>query len=150
MLAAVVLPLTLSSVYAKPGGNAGNMGGIPLRGMLQQVDLTAEQQVKIETIMQKYRSEARSQANRGGFHEDVMAILKAEQFDAQQAEALIDARDALRKDKKLKRMQMMFEVYHSLTAEQQAKMDLLFDQHQQKMLSQGKGRGQGKGPAMNR
>ena len=37
-----------------------------------------------------------------------------------------------------------------ITAEQQAKMELLFDQHQQKMLSQGKGRGQGKGPLMNR
>ncbi len=142
MIAAVVFPLTFSSVYAKQGGQGGNSYAMPLKAMLQQVDLTAEQQLEIKTIMQSYRTQ--QQANKGTFHDSQMAILKAEQFDAEQAGALIDAKDALRKDKKLKRMQMMFEVYHSLTPEQQAKMDLLFAQQQEKMLNQAQGKGQKK------
>lgn len=157
MLAAVVLPLTMSSVYAKPGGYGcqpgghgghhmrgySGMQGMPFQGMLGQIDLTAEQQKKIDAITQGYRS----QANRGAFHNNMMGILKSEKFDEQQAQALIDAKDALRDARQLQRMQMMHDVYQTLTAEQQAKMDELFSQHQQQMLSQGKGPGAGQGKA---
>lgn len=163
MLAAVVLPLTISSVYAKPGGYGcqpdgygghhmrgfgghhmhgyAGMQGMPFYGMLGQLDLTAEQQKKVDAIIETHRS----QANRGAFHNNMMAILKSEKFDEQQAQAVIEAKEALRDARQLQHMQMMHEVYQTLNTEQKAKMDELFSQHQQQMLSQGKGQGKGPG-----
>ncbi|WP_019615864.1 Spy/CpxP family protein refolding chaperone [Psychromonas ossibalaenae] len=133
LLASVIVPLTFSTVYAKPGGK-GTHHGMPFKGMLKQVDLTPEQQADIKTIMQGYRSDKKIISNNeGAFHERQMEIMKAPDFDETQASALIDEKNALRKEVQLKRMQMTFEVYHSLTPEQQGKMDLLFEQHQQKM-----------------
>lgn len=136
LIAALVLPLTFTSVYAKPG-RMGNQNAMPFQGMLQQVELTAEQQLKIDSMMQNYRSQRPSQLGKGVFHEQQMAILKADQFSEAQANDLIDAKQALRKEKQLKRMKLMYEVYHSLTPEQQAKMDLLFSQRQSRMGKQG-------------
>ncbi|WP_051303195.1 Spy/CpxP family protein refolding chaperone [Psychromonas aquimarina] len=133
LLASVIIPLTFSTAYAKSGGKGGHHG-MPFKGMLKQVDLTPEQQADIKIIMQNYRSDKKMQSNnRGTFHERQMAIMKASDFDEAQAGALIDDKNALRKEAQLKRMQMTFDIYHSLTPEQQGKMDLLFEQHQQKM-----------------
>jgi len=141
VIATVVLPLSISTVYAKQGGKGGRSHGMPLQNMLQQVDLTEQQKVDLRSIMQSYRTA--NQGSKGAFHANRMAILQADEFDAQQAGSLIDAQDALRKSKKLKKMQMMYEVYHSLTSEQQGKMDLLFGLHQQRMLNQNGNQGKG-------
>lgn len=141
IVAAVVLPLTFSMAYAK-GGNAHKM---PLKEMLKQLDLTSEQQADIKKIMQSSHSELKKSASKGSFHNAKMNIIKADKFDETQAGALIDGMQALKKDKKLKKMQMVHEVYHTLTAEQQAKMDLLFEQHHQsKQKKQKKGKGNNK------
>lgn len=146
VIASVALPLSISTVYAKQGKGGHSHGG-PLKKMLAQVDLTDQQKVDVRTIMQSYSST--EQGKKGSFHTNKMDLLKADKFDVQKASDLIDAHDALRKEKKLKKMQMMFEVYHSLTIEQQAKMDLLFEQHQQKMLNKKRGKGKGKGKNNN-
>lgn len=135
MIVTILFPLTFSTVYAKPGWQG--KGNMPLRGMLEQVDLTPEQQQEIKTIMQNYRAEAKVRPNRGAFHDAQMDILKAPEFDETQANALIDEKNNARKAWQLKKMQMMFDVYHSLTPEQQEKMDELLAQKQQKMLSKG-------------
>lgn len=146
VIASVVLPLSISTVYAKQEkGNRSH--GMPLKKMLAQVDLTEQQKIDVRTIVKSYRSEG--QSDKGSFHANKMDLLKADTFDAQQASEIIDAQDALRKEKKLKKMQMMFEVYHSLTTEQQAKMDLLFEQHHQKMLNKKRDQGKGKGNSKN-
>lgn len=138
VIAAIVLPLTFTSVYAKPG-RMGHHNGMPLKGMLKQIDLTAEQKVEIDTILQTHRAEMPTRQDRGVFHEQQMTILKADQFSEAQASELIAAKQALRKDKQLKKMKVMHEVYHALTPEQQAKMDELFSQRQERKGKKGKG-----------
>ena len=138
LLAMVVLPLACSGSYAKSSGHRNQ--NMPLKKMLRQVDLTAEQQVNVDAILQNYRAGVTKQTNKGAFHDDMLTIIKAESFDTSKAEALIARQEALKKDKKLRRMQMTYDVYHALTADQQAKMDLLFAQYEQKMQHRRKGK----------
>ena len=138
IIAAVVLPLTFTSVYAKQR-HQGNGNAMPMRGMLQQVDLTSEQKIEIDTILQTNRPQMGLRQDRGVFHEQQMTILKAKSFSKAKANDLINAQHALRKEMQLKRMEVMFDVYHALTPEQQAKMDLLFSQRQGRMGNKGRG-----------
>lgn len=147
MVVAVVLPLTFSGAYAATRHH-GDRNTMPIQGMLKQVDLTPEQQLKIDSLLQSHRAEVRSQKKTTDFHDSLMTIIKAEKFDSRQVENIIDSREAVLKEKKLRRIKMQFDIYHTLNVEQQAKMALLFDQHHRRMLKQGKKQGQrqGKGP----
>ena len=146
MVVAVVLPLTFSGAYATARHN-GERNAMPIQAMLKQVDLSAEQQLKIDSLLQSHRLDIQAQKKPTDFHDGLMTIIKAEKFDSAKVEELIDSREALRKDKKLQRIKMQFDVYHTLNVEQQAKMELLFEQHHQKMMKKGKKQGQhhGKG-----
>ncbi|WP_019616842.1 Spy/CpxP family protein refolding chaperone [Psychromonas ossibalaenae] len=128
LLASVILPLTFSTAYAKSDCKKGH-NAMSFKSMLKQVELTSEQQADIKSIMQSYRSE------KGTYHERKMAIMKASDFNEAQAITFIEETNTktLRKDKRLNNMKMTHEVYQSLMPEQQAKMDLLFEQRQQKM-----------------
>ena len=138
ILAAVVLPLTFSTAYAKSGDHHRN--NMPLKGMLKQVDLTAEQQVKVDKIILSYRTTHKQQKpNR------LSAILKADKFNLKKAEALIESKRAMKNEHQVKRMNMLFDVYHQLTSKQQAKMDLLMEMNQQKMHKKGHGKHKGQG-----
>ena len=142
LLAVMVFPLAFSTVYAK-NGHKNNSNTMPLVKMLKQVDLTAEQKESVESLIKEYRL-----ANKGELHEDMMAILKAEKFDVKKAKALIASREALKEQKQLKRLQMRHDIYQLLTAEQQAKMELLISMEQNKSFKRGKmnrGQGDGKG-----
>ena len=144
LLAVMVFPLAFSTVYAK-NGHRNNNNTMPLVKMLKQVDLTADQKVSVESLIKEYRT-----TNRDALNEDMMAILKAEKFDAKKAEALVASRESLKQQKQLKRLQMRHDIYQLLTAEQQAKMELLIDMEQNKAFKRGKkNRGQGNGQGCN-
>jgi len=146
LLAVMVFPLAFSSVYAK-SGHRNNSNTIPLVKMLKQVDLTAEQKVSVESIIKEYRATT----NKNALNEDMMAILKADKFDSKKAQALIASRDSLKQQKQLKRLQMRHDIYQLLTAEQQAKMELLINMEQNKSFKGGKkSRGKGNGQGCNR
>lgn len=139
LLAAVVLPLTFSIAHAK-NGQGGNAHKMPLKEMLQQLDLTEKQELEVKTIMKSYRTEMKKGNVKGAFHDANMEIMKADKFDDDKAQSLIDAMFAQKKAKKLKKMQMKHEIYHSLTVEQQAKLDLLFQQKYEEMKNKAKGK----------
>lgn len=139
LIAAVALPLTFSVVHAK-NGKGENTQKMPLKEMLQQLDLSTEQQAEIKSIMKSSRAEMKQKGNKGAFHSANMEIMKADKFDEKQAIALIDAMNAQKKTKQLKRMKMKHEIYHALTSEQQAQMDLLFKQKHEKMKNKEKGK----------
>ncbi|WP_022940941.1 Spy/CpxP family protein refolding chaperone [Psychromonas hadalis] len=138
IVATVILPLTFSIAYAQ--GGQGGAHQMPLKGMLKQLALTADQQTEIKKIMQSSRSEMKQNANKGSFHRAKMVIIKADKFDENQASALIDSMQSMKKTKTMNRIQMVHEIYHSLSREQQAKMNLLFEQHYQKQQNRGKGK----------
>lgn len=139
ILAAVILPLTFSTVYAKQNNHRGHRGEAPLKSMLALVDLTAEQQKTIDVIIQDFRSSKVKPDNKGDYRQQMQRLIKADTFDTAQAKDLIASQDGLRQATKLNRMKMHYDIYHVLTAEQQEKMDLLFDQYKQKMGHRGKG-----------
>ena len=128
LVATIVLPLTISTAFAKPEGKGRNWDAMPMQSMLSQLDLSDAQKTDIRTIMQKHRGDKQQQ--RGSFHDAQMSIMKAPKFDAAQAQALIDSKDAAQKARKMQRMEMMFDVYHALTPEQQVKMDQLLAENQ--------------------
>lgn len=137
VLAAVILPLTFSTVYAKQNNHKGNRGGAPLKSMLALVDLTAEQQKTIDVIVQDFRTSQVKPDNKGDYRQQMQSLIKADTFDTEQAKDLIESKDALKDTNKLNRMKMHYDIYHVLTTEQQGKMDLLFEQYEQKMDRRG-------------
>ena len=141
MIAAVVLPLTFSTVYAKGDGHRGNMDAMPIVKMLRQVDLTTEQKEEVRTIIQNYRTPN----NKDLLQDKMIEILKADKFDMEKAQALVAEKDALRDAKQVKKLQMRHDIYQALTAEQQAKMELLLEMDMQKMSKRQKGKNKGQG-----
>ena len=139
ILAAVILPLTFSTVYAKQG-NKGKRDGAPLQSMLALVDLTAEQQTTIDTIIQDYRDAKVKPDNKGDYRQQMQSLITADTFDTAEAKSLIESKDKLRQTHQLNKMKMTYDVYHVLTDEQQEKMDLLFAQYEQKMDRRGQGK----------
>ena len=133
ILAAVILPLTFSTAYAKKSDNHRN--NMPLKGMLKQVDLTPEQQVKVDKIILSYRTTQKQKKTIS-----MLAMLKADKFSSEKAKSLIESKRAIRNEHQVKKMNMLFDVYHLLTAKQQAKMDLLIEMNQQKMHKKGHGK----------
>lgn len=119
LVVSIVLPLTFSTAFAGQGGKGGNRDAMPFKSMLSQLDLTQEQKNNIKTIMTEYRSSS----PKGALHDAQMSLLKAPKFDEKQAQSLIDAREATKKAQKVKKMNLMYDVYHSLTPEQQADLD---------------------------
>ncbi|WP_354622839.1 Spy/CpxP family protein refolding chaperone [Psychromonas sp. MME2] len=154
LVATIVLPLTFSTAFAKQEGRGGACDAMPMQSMLAKLDLTDAQKADVKTIMQKHKSDKQQQ--KGAFHDAQMSIMKAPKFDAAQAEALIDSKDAAKKARKMQRMEMMFDVYHLLTPQQQTKMDKLLankkgkHSHKGKKCKQGKNNDmQGKGKGQN-
>lgn len=137
ILVMMVFPLAFSTVYAK-GGHRNNTNEMSLVKMLKQVDLTSEQKVSVKSIINEYQP-----VKRDAIQKEMMEILKMEKFDIEKAKALIVSMDALKDQNKLNRLQMRHDIYQLLTAEQQAKMELLIDMEQQKGFKKGK-KGQGK------
>jgi Spy/CpxP family protein refolding chaperone len=135
ILAVVILPLTFSTVYAKQNNHKGNRGGAPLKSMLALVDLTADQQKAIDVIIQDHRASK----VKSDYREKMQSLIKADTFNTEQAKALIVSKEALKEANQIDRMKMTYDIYHVLTAEQQGKMDLLFEQYDQKTDRRGKG-----------
>ena len=138
ILAAVVLPLTFSTAYAKSGHH--NQNNMRLQGMLKQVDLTAAQQTKVDKIILSYRTSQKQKQSTA-----MLSILKADKFSAKSAGELIESNRKMRNKNQVTKMKMMFDVYHALNAKQQAKMDLLIEMNQQKMHKKGHGKYKGQG-----
>lgn len=149
----LILPLSVAMAYAKPGrGPERDLDqphhGLFLEHMLHQVGLTEQQEMDLDKIVKSNRSE--EQAYKKQQQESRMKLLKADKFNAKQAQALIDSQDAFRKVKKLNKMKMNFNMYHLLTPKQQAKLDLLFEMHQDRSRMSSHMGCKGNGPKMQK
>ncbi|MEH6453288.1 MAG: Spy/CpxP family protein refolding chaperone [Psychromonas sp.] len=127
LLTIAILVMAFSSSYAIQSGEV-KKDSPPLPKILEQVNLTIEQQNKIQMILQNYRDDIDRLTNESDFSNNIVAIIKAKQFQTKDAESLIDAMNEVRKKREMKKMHMMHKVFHSLTAEQQDQLQKLFSQ----------------------
>lgn len=148
LIVLTILPLLFQSAIAKPGGGHKGMMGL---GIIQQLDLSAEQKQQIKTVMQQHKQQVQAEreqnkALRQARATERLALLKAADFNESQAKAMISSHQAQKMDKKLKALQVQHQVYQLLSPEQQAQYDALFLERAAKMPQKGgKGKGKGKG-----
>ena len=128
LLAIAVLALTFSQLYANENGKLAPENSRPLAKLLDQIDLTNEQQQDIKAIVKNYRDDISKLTKKGTFNSTLIAIIKAEKFDSGEAESVIDAINILRKEREIKKMYMMHRVFHILSSEQQVQLNQLFAQ----------------------
>ena len=111
LLAIIMLALTFSQLYGNQDGKLGQDNSGPLAKLLEQIDLTSKQQIDIKAIVQNYRDDISKLTKKGDFNSTLIAIIKAEEFDIQEAESVIDALNVLRKEREIKKMYMMHAQY---------------------------------------
>ncbi|NNN48561.1 CpxP family protein [Vibrio sp. 2-2(8)] len=149
VLAAVILPLTLStaSVFAFGGkeqhkGPNYECGGFD-RGMMQQLDLTSDQQAKLKGMREANREamkgehKGQRQAKMKAHHDKVQALVLAENFDAAAANELAKEMVDQQVAHRVKMLEKRHDMMSVLTPEQKAKLQTLQQDRMQKCMENG-------------
>ncbi|WNJ96435.1 Spy/CpxP family protein refolding chaperone [Vibrio ruber] len=157
ILAAAVLPFTLGSmnVFAgynhHGGGHWGNQRsecqGYDQRGMLRGFNLTAEQQNQLTALRQQHREQRQAQMQ--AFHQEMVPIVTAKNFDEQAAQKLAGKMENARVDRRVEMMRQRHDMLSILTPEQQQQWQKMFQERPyNNMTGPGQG-GNGPGFMMN-
>ena len=104
------------------------------KGMMTQMDLTAEQQMKVDQIMQKQRTEmTASMESRRVHREEMKSLVEQDTFDNAKAERLIKQQQDQERAAKLAMLRSQHEVYKVLTPEQREKAKVVRAEWKEKM-----------------
>lgn len=123
----ILLAMILSPAY---GISSGEIKPVepPLPKILEQVNLSEVQQERIKMILKDYRDDIDKLTKESDFSQSIVVIIKAEKFASKDAESLVDAMNEVRKKREMKKMQMMHQIFHTLTSDQQTQLHQLFSQ----------------------
>jgi protein CpxP len=136
ILSAALLPVVLGSaaVMAKGGDKEGNKGGRHEqcgrgsdKGLIKQLDLTAEQKTKIEEMRQANREEMKNdreakRAEKQAMHKQEQQLVMASDFDEQAAQDLAKQMVDTQAEQRVERLKNRFDMMSVLTPEQKEKL----------------------------
>ncbi|MBD1564591.1 CpxP family protein [Vibrio sp. S12_S33] len=151
VLAAVVLPLTLgtASVFAYGGGKGqykrsdDECGRGADRGIMQQLDLTADQQAKLKEMRGANRDQMKNefkgqkQAQMQAHHAKVQALVLADNFDEAAANELAKEMVDQQVSHRVKMLEKRHDMLSVLTPEQKVKFQELQQERMQKCMANG-------------
>ncbi len=147
VLAAVVLPLTLSAAGALAYGGKNQQKG-PRdecgpgmdRGIMRQLDLTDAQRDQLQSLREANRAEMRGKnsadrdariAERQAYHAKVQALVLADSFDEAQATALAKEMVEQQTERRVQMLERRHKMFSVLTPEQKAELVKLQNERMQ-------------------
>lgn len=147
--------LLASTAFAAPGdcnggprhggGPGGGPGGDPWRAVLSELDLSSEQQIAIDKLLddardQRLNNREQRRDRREQHHEQMMKLLQQESFDEAAASALLAAEDETRDQQRLAMMKLHHQIGRQLSDKQRELLVELLDEWFEERGSRG-GRG---------
>ncbi len=143
ILAAAVLPMVLATATVSAFGHGGKSahGGKHKdfdRGVMRQLDLSAEQEQQLRDMREAKRAEHEANketriAEKKAHHEAVQALVLADTFDQAAAEELAKTMVEQQAERRVQQMAYQHEVFSILTAEQKAQLKELRAERMEKM-----------------
>lgn len=113
-------------------GHGGRHGGWMLRHMTKELNLTADQQTQIKSIMQAERSKTQPLMQQLRQNEQAQNATITGNFDEEQARTFAGKQTQIMSDLIVERQRAKSQIYAVLTPEQRQKAQQLMQEHQQK------------------
>ncbi|MCL1079093.1 periplasmic heavy metal sensor [Parashewanella spongiae] len=102
-------------------------GGIHMMKILRKLDLTDEQKQQAKALVKAHKQNTRtikaSIEDRKNYAQKIQALIKADSFDEQSANALIAQRSEQRQQHALNKLKLQHDLYQLLTPEQKQQAD---------------------------